>query len=162
MENKKELVKEIIRFLIVGVIATLTDYITFYLFNLLILKNINQTVNITISTILGYVVGLVVSWFLQKFVYKKVDSSMLKNKKMFAKYVILAVFGLCLTEIVMIGAKPLYGQNLTVLTITFDFWKLFFKVLMTCIVMVINYFARKYWVFKKEDNDIETKNTIIN
>ena len=30
----------------------------------------------------------------------------------------------------------------------FSFWKLFFKCLMTLIVLIINYFGRKYLVFK--------------
>lgn len=165
-QTKKDIFKEIIRFLIVGGIATLCDYAIFYLLNIFLLPKINSTVlakneglNIFISTALGFGVGLLVNWFLQKFVYRYITDKQTKSKLVFLKFTILALFGLGLTELVMLLAKPTFGTVTWHIIIDFDFWKLFFKVLMTLIVLIINYIGRKLFVFKmKKEASNETSN----
>ena len=156
-QSKKDVFFEIIRFLIVGGVATLVDYIVFYLFNLVILKRMNNGVNVAISTTLGFAAGLFVNWILSKFVYKQVTDSQMHSKAVFTKYVILALFGFFLTLIVMTITSPIHDK--LVLSVfgwfSFQFWKLFFKVLMTLIVLVINYLGRKFFVFKKTEENIE-------
>ena len=156
-QSKKDIFLEIIRFLLVGGLATIIDYIVFYVFKLVILKNISENPKLIISTLLGFLAGLFTNWFLQKFVYKNVTDSDMKSKKVFIKFVILSFFGLFVTEIGILLAKPLY--NKLILSVfglfTFDFYQLFFKCLMTVIVLIINYLGRKFLVFnnnsKKED-----------
>ena len=115
--------------------------------------------NIFISTALGFGVGLLVNWFLQKFVYRYITDKQTKSKVVFLKFVILALFGLGLTELVMLLAKPTFGTVTWHIVIDFDFWKLFFKVLMTIIVLIINYIGRKLFVFKiKNEAPNETSN----
>ncbi len=151
-QSKKELFLEIIRFLLVGGLATIVDYIVFYVFKLVILKNIDENPKLIISTLLGFLAGLFTNWFLQKFVYKSVTDSDMKNKVVFVKFVVLSVFGLLLTEVGIMLAKPLY--NTLILSVfglfTFDFYQLFFKCLMTLIVLIINYLGRKFLVFNKK------------
>lgn len=151
-QNKKELFLEIIRFLLVGGLATIVDYIVFYVFKLVILKNIDENPKLIISTLLGFLAGLFTNWFLQKFVYKSITDSDMKNKIVFVKFVLLSVFGLLLTEVGIMLAKPLY--NTLILSVfglfTFDFYQLFFKCLMTLIVLIINYLGRKFLVFNKK------------
>ncbi len=153
-QSKKELFLEIIRFLLVGGLATVVDYIVFYVFKLVILKSVNDNVKLFISTMLGFLAGLFTNWFLQKFVYKNVTDSDMKSKKTFIKFVILSLFGLLVTELGILLAKPLY--NTLILSVfglfEFDFYQLFFKCLMTLIVLVINYLGRKFLVFNNSNN----------
>ncbi len=156
-QSKKDLFLEIIRFLLVGGLATIVDYIVFYVFKLVILKNVSENPRLVISTLLGFLAGLFTNWFLQKFVYKNVTDSDMKSKKVFIKFVVLSFFGLFVTELGILLAKPLYNKlMLSVFGLfTFDFYQLFFKCLMTLIVLIINYLGRKFLVFnnnsKKED-----------
>jgi len=156
-QSKKDIFLEIIRFLLVGGFATIVDYIVFYVLKLVVLKNIDETPCLLISTLLGFLAGLFTNWFLQKFVYRNITDNDMKSKKVFIKFVILSFFGLFITEIGILLAKPLY--NTLILSVfglfTFDFYQLFFKCLMTVIVLIINYLGRKFLVFnnnsEKED-----------
>lgn len=153
--KKKELLLEIFRFLIVGGISTLVDYVVFYLCNKLIFKNIDSNLNLFFSTALGFLSGFFVNWFLQRFVFKSVTKEDQKNKIVFLKFTIVSLIGLGLTELGMFLAKSTFDTfNLTIFNVTFDFWKLFFKVLMTIITLIWNYLARKFFVFRKKD-DVE-------
>ena len=148
---KKELIKEILRFLIVGLIATLCDYAVFYLFNLVIFKAINETLNIILSTFLGFVTGLIINWIFSinfVFRYKKKTTS-----TQFIIYLVISVIGLAITEFGMLIAKPLFGTYEVTFIVTFDFWKLFFKCMMTLIVLVWNYIGRKFLVFRKDKEE---------
>ncbi len=153
-QSKKELFLEIIRFLLVGGLATIVDYVIFYLFKLVILKNAEENVKLIVATLLGFLAGLFTNWFLQKFVYKAVTDNQMKSKTVFLKFVILSFIGLGITEIGILLAKPLYNKLLLSVfgLFTFDFYQLFFKCLMTLIVLVINYLGRKFIVFKNKEN----------
>ncbi|MBQ9448907.1 MAG: GtrA family protein [Acholeplasmatales bacterium] len=165
-QSKKDIFKEIIRFLIVGGIATLCDYAIFYLFNLLLLPKINPEVlgkdaglNIFISTALGFTTGLLVNWFLQKFVYRYITEKQTKSKIVFLKFVILSLVGFGLTELGMLLASPLFGKVTWHIIVDFDFWKLFFKVLMTIIVLIMNYIGRKIFVFNVKPEEQKENET---
>lgn len=147
MENQKVFnLKEFLRFLLVGGGATIVDYGIFYLFKLVILKNLDISLNLFISTFLGFTAGLIINWlFSAKFVYHYEKKT---TNKQFIVYVILCVAGLALTELGILLGKPLYGTLMLKFIFEFDFWQLFFKCLMTVIVLIMNYFGRKYLVFK--------------
>ena len=145
-QNKNDIVREIVRFVIVGGLCTVVDY---SIFNLVILKNLDVTLNLFISTTLGFLAGLLVNWSLQKFVYRYLDESQTKSKKVFLKFFIISVIGLGITQLGILLAEPIYDTYYWTIIITFDFWKLFMKCLMTGIVLVFNYLCRKFYVFKK-------------
>lgn len=153
-QSKKDLLLEILRFLLVGGLATIVDYVVFYLFKLVVLKSVEENVKLIVATLLGFLAGLFTNWFLQKFVYKSITDNQMKSKIVFLKFVILSFIGLGITEAGILLAKPLY--NKLILSVfglfTFDFYQLFFKCLMTLIVLVINYLGRKFIVFKKKEN----------
>ncbi len=158
--NKKELLLEILRFLIVGGLSTIVDYAVFYLCNKLIFKNVDFNVNLFFSTALGFLSGFLVNWFLQRFVFKHVTKDDQRDKIVFIKFTVVSLIGLGLTELGMFVASLTFDTfNLTVFGITFDFWKLFFKVLMTVIVLIWNYLARKFFVFRKkaDSEEVETE-----
>lgn len=151
-QNKKEIFFEIIRFLIVGGLATLVDYAIFYTCNLVLFKNCKEGLNIFFSTALGFLAGLFTNWFLQKFVYRYITKDQQRSKIVFLKFFILSLIGLGITELGMLASSPIHNAlELSIFGIHFQFWKLFFKVLMTCIVLVINYIGRKLFVFKRKD-----------
>ena len=155
MEKKKikQLLGEIFRFLLIGGFATLVDYAMFYLFNLLILSSIKEEINLIISTFIGFVAGLIINWiFSARFVYRYNKKT---TKKQFILYVLICVLGLLVTEVGIYLAKPLYETLYVKIIVEFDFWKLFFKCLMTLIVLVLNYLGRKFLIFKKDKNENE-------
>ena len=155
MEKKKikQLLGEIFRFLLIGGFATLVDYAMFYLFNLLIVSSVKDEINLIISTFIGFVAGLIINWiFSARFVYRYNKKT---TKKQFILYVLICVLGLLVTEVGIYLAKPLYETLYVKIIVEFDFWKLFFKCLMTLIVLVLNYLGRKFLIFKKDKNENE-------
>ena len=149
--NKKQLLGEIFRFLLIGGLATIVDYAMFYLFKNVILSTINPNVNLIISTFIGFVAGLIVNWiFSARFVYRYEKKT---TKKQFVLYVVLCVLGLLITEAGIYLASPTYETLYLTIIFKFDFWQLFFKCLMTLIVLILNYLGRKYLIFKKDKNE---------
>lgn len=146
-QNKKDIFKEIIRFLLVGGFATICDYVVYFLFSNIILKEINVTLNLIISGALGFTTGLFINWFLQSFVFKYLDKDVVKKNSVFVKYLIVSLLGLGVTELGILLAKPIYGK---MFVLGLDFWKLFIKCIMTCIVLAMNYLGRKFYVFKEK------------
>lgn len=154
-QSKKEILLEILRFLIVGGIATICDYAVFYTLNIVAFNRSKDFWPIFCATASGFIVGLLVNWFLQKFVFKYIDESQTKSKKVFIKFVVLSLIGLGITELGIELASPLYDTVTWHIFIDFDFWKLFFKCLMTGIVLIINYIGRKIFVFKVDNKTEE-------
>ena len=155
MEKKKikQLLGEIFRFLLIGGFATIVDYAMFYLFNLVILSQVKEELNLIISTFIGFASGLIINWiFSAKFVYRYNKKT---TNKQFILYVLICIFGFVITEAGILLASPLYDTLYVKILVEFDFWKLFFKCLMTVIVLIINYLGRKFLIFKKDKNENE-------
>ena len=153
-QSKKEIFFEIIRFLLVGGLATICDYLVFYLFNVHILKSIDIKINTIISTTLGFITGLLVNWFLSTFVYKNINKDLLSKRTVFIKYILLCLFGYLLTLLVMTLTTPIHNNLIiTIFNIDIAVYKWLFKILMTLIVLIINYLGRKFFVFKDKSLD---------
>lgn len=153
-QSKKEIFFEIIRFLLVGGLATICDYLVFYLFNVHILKSIDIKINTIISTTLGFITGLLINWFLSTFVYKNINKDLLSKRTVFIKYIILCLFGYLLTLLVMTLTTPIHNNLIiTIFNIDIAIYKWLFKILMTLIVLIINYLGRKFFVFKDKSLD---------
>ena len=152
-QNKKQLLAEIARFLLIGGLATLVDYALFYLFNLLILKEVSEGINLAISTFAGFTSGLIINWvFSATFVYRYNKKT---TNKQFLLYLLICLVGLGLTELGMLLAAPSYDKLYLTIIVRFDFWKLFFKCLMTVIVLILNYLGRKYLIFNQKAKENE-------
>ena len=160
-QTKQELFFEIIRFLIVGGIATLVDYLVTWLVKNFVVSGLDIiTLKVFIYTACGFTAGLLTNWFLQKYVYRYITKEQQRNKLVFLKFVILSLIGFGITWLGMFLSEPLHE------TVKFDFlfvkdiqfWFWFFKILLTIIVLIINYIGRKIFVFKQKENSDSIEN----
>ena len=157
-QTPKQLFLEIIRFLIVGGTATIADYAVFYLFRQWLLparlmeSGAWDIASLAIATAFGFCLGLIVNWLLSvHFVFQEVrDKEEARSKKSFLIFSVIGLIGLALTEIgiaILVLIFPeitLFGR--TAFLLPWEEWLA--KVIMTCIVLVFNYVARKYFIFK--------------
>ena len=150
-QNKKELSLEILRFLIVGGLATLVDYLVTWVFKNYVCQNMDVNLAVFLYTATGFTAGLFTNWFLQKFVYRYITKDQQKSFYVFFKFVVLSLIGFGITWLGMWLSK-------LIPEVLFDFWFLHgiqlwfwvFKVLLTIIVLIINYIGRKLFVFNQE------------
>ena len=161
-QNKKELGLEILRFLIVGGLATLVDYIVTWVFKNFIVMDLDVNLAVFIYTAAGFTAGLFTNWFLQRFVYRYITKEQQKSFYIFFKFVVLSLIGFGITWLGMRVSEPLHAKVL------FDFWFLHdiqlwfwvFKVVLTIIVLILNYIGRKLFVFNQKKNK-DNKNEAI-
>ena len=153
-QNKKELSLEILRFLIVGGLATLVDYFVTWVFKNYVCQNMNVNLAVFIYTAAGFTAGLFTNWFLQKFVYRYITKDQQRSMFVFFKFVVLSLIGFGITWLGMRVTEPIHAKVL------FDFWFLHdiqlwfwvFKVVLTIIVLIMNYIGRKLFVFNQKKN----------
>lgn len=158
-QTKKQLSEEIFRFLLVGGTATVVDYIVYYLFRQWILPPtlINSaawdTWSLILATAFGFCVGLTVNWILSvRFVFRHVkDKKKSSSKKAFVVFALIGVVGLVITELgmnLLVAILPSFSlfDRAAFLGLPWKEWLA--KVLMTGLVLVWNYVARKKFVFK--------------
>ena len=158
-QTKKQLFWEIFRFLLVGGTATLVDYLVFYVFRQWILpptlcQNGGWDVwSLGIATALGFCVGLLVNWVLSvTFVFRQVENKQeASSGKSFLIFALIGAIGLGITELgvlLLVAVLPevvLFG-DVAFLGVAWSEW--ISKIVMTCIVLVWNYFGRKIFIFK--------------
>ena len=164
-QNKKELSLEILRFLIVGGLATLVDYLVTWVFKNYVCQNLNVNLAVFLYTAAGFTAGLFTNWFLQKFVYRYITKDQQRSMFVFFKFVVLSLIGFGITWLGMRVTEPIHAKVL------FDFWFLHdiqlwfwvFKVVLTIIVLIMNYIGRKLFVFnQKKKQDMEEDTPIEN
>lgn len=164
-QNKKELSLEILRFLIVGGLATLVDYFITWVFKNYVCQNLEVNLAVFIYTAAGFTAGLFTNWFLQKFVYRYITKDQQRSMFVFFKFVVLSLIGFGITWLGMRLSEPIHAKVL------FDFWFLHdiqlwfwvFKVILTIIVLIMNYIGRKLFVFnQKKKQDMEEDTPIEN
>lgn len=158
-QTKKEIILEIVRFLLVGSLSTIIDYTTYYIFREWVTcpsffpSGAWNVFSLLLSTALGFTAGLIVSWTLSvKFVFRAVkDKEKASSKYSFFLFAVFGVFGLFITEIGMhVGVLclpnfALFGFT-ELLGLPIKEWVM--KVVMTVIVLIFNYWARKRFIFK--------------
>lgn len=118
-----------IKFGLVGVLNTLINWILFILLNSFgIYYIISNVIAYSISTLNSYL------WN-SKWVFKYSGDNV---KETSLKFIVLNVIGLTLNTIILYLLVDIVGLN-----------KLIALVITTGIVMILNYFINKFWVFKK-------------
>ena len=157
VQTKKQLFFEIVRFLLVGGVATLADYAVFYLSRqwifpgVLFKGEVWNICSLAIATALGFLVGLIINWLLSiSFVFRAVrDKEKVKTKRSFFLFTLIGLVGLAVTELgvlLLVSFLPdilLFGR--TELLLPWKEWLA--KIVMTCIVLVLNYVGRKLLIF---------------
>lgn len=129
-EEKEKLFVQIFKFVIVGGIATIIDWFVYYiLYNMF---NLNPL----IANIFSFIVSVIYNYIASvKWVF---DVNTNKTKKrMFIEFMIFAVLGLILTEIL-----------LWLFISVFNIDKMISKIIATAIVMVFNFITRKMFLEK--------------
>ena len=156
-QTKKDLFFEILRFLIVGAIATLADYAVFYLFRAWLLPaNLGggawNFFSLAIATAFGFLVGLLINWVLSvSFVFRAVkDKKKVKTKRAFLIFALIGLVGLMVTELGVLLLVRLLPDILLFQRAEFFLpWKEWLaKIVMTCIVLALNYVSRKLLIFR--------------
>ncbi len=156
-QTKREVLFEILRFLLVGGLATAADYAIFYLFRAWLLPaNLFDGAwnffSLAIATALGFLVGLLINWLLSvSFVFRAVkDKKKVKTKRAFLIFTLIGLFGLMVTELgVLLLVHLLPDVVLFQRAELFLPWKEWIaKIVMTCIVLVLNYLGRKLLIFR--------------
>jgi putative flippase GtrA len=156
-QNKKELGLEILRFLIVGGLATLVDYAVTCAFKNFVCQNLEVNLAEFIYTAAGFTAGLFTNWFLQKFVYRYITKDQQRSFYVFFKFEVLSLIGFGITWLGMRLSEPIHDNVL------FDFWFLHniqlwfwvFKVVLTIIVLFMNYIGRKLFVFNQKKEKVK-------
>ena len=156
-QTKKDLFFEILRLLIVGAIATLADYAVFYLFRACLLPatlggGAWNFFSLAIATAFGFLVGLLINWVLSvSFVFRAVkDKDKVKTKRSFLVFTLIGLFGLAVTELGVLLLVRLLPDILLFQRAEFFLpWKEWVaKIVMTCIVLALNYVSRKLLIFR--------------
>lgn len=158
-QSKKDIFWEICRFLLVGGAATLADYFTFWLFDgvlfpLLPIKGVAwETVGLIVATALGFCVGLVVNWvYSVRFVFRAVkDREAAGSKRSFAAFTAIGLLGLAITELGVVALVAILPElsffgSAELLGTAWEKWLA--KAVMTAVVLVFNYVARKTLIFR--------------
>ncbi|MEN8078673.1 GtrA family protein [Clostridioides difficile] len=118
-----------IKFGLVGVLNTLINWILFILLN-------NFGIYYIISNVIAYSISTLNSYLWNsKWVFKYSGDNV---KETSVKFIVLNIIGLTLNTIILYLLVDIVGLN-----------KLIALVITTGIVMILNYFINKLWVFKK-------------
>lgn len=119
-----------IKFGIVGVSNTLINWFIFFVLN-------NIGINYIIANIIAYSIATSNSYIWNSlWVFKYKGKSKLRTT---VKFIILNIIGLGINTLI-----------LYVLVDMFNLEKMISVIIATIIVMILNYFINKFWVFKKE------------
>ena len=155
-QKNRSLILEIIRFLLVGGLATLVDWLISFLVSAYCPEWIIYSWNIkdSLATLCGFVVGLIINYVLSVvFVYKnKKDENSGKSFKDFLVFTLIGVIVLLfqiffiyllndLLFVKLLSWNKVLFQNLTI-------GYLISRMLATAIGSILNYLARKKFIFK--------------
>jgi putative flippase GtrA len=138
--SDKRIFYEIIRFCLVGVIAAIFDFATCYLFEFYVLKSLtNEALKEFIYVTAGFIVGVTINYLCSVYMVFKATTSKDTSRTALGRFmfVFLAAIGL------LIG----YGINYLLINLGHVGFVLTF-IIRTLIVLVWNYFSRKYLIFK--------------
>lgn len=160
----KALLHEILRFLIVGVAATLVDFAVSSLFQYLIYPNpqiwnvlwvFDIKASVLVSTIMGFTFGVIVNYILSiVVVFKDVENK--KTSQSMSGFLIFVGLGL-IGFLINLGIKSLGDMILD-----FDqnfLWFMFVFAFATLIVLIYNYFSRKFILFRPKENNEPNQDT---
>ena len=119
------------RYLFVGGVATVVDW------GMLFMLTEFAHIHYLISTVLAFIGGLATNFLLSKQLVFKANEARVSPLIEFLSYALIGVIGLGITELIMV----LFTNHL-------DFHYMISKVIATVIVLLWNYMARRYAIYK--------------
>lgn len=129
---KKFLTKEIILYVIFGVLTTIVNFSVFYLLTLVGLnENFSNVISIILAVLFAYFTN-------RKFVFNSKASTFNEKIKEFYKFILGRAFTM-LVEVV--GFYLLFN--------IFGIEKFISKILISIIIIILNFFVSKFFAFKK-------------
>jgi len=130
---------EFIRYAFVGGIATVADFTVLFLFREFLLKD--GMISLYISTALGFTAGLLVNYILSlMFVFVSAKGTNKGRKPIdIILFAVIGLIGLFLSELGMFVGVKLLGL-----------YYLIVKSIVTLVVLIWNYLARKFLIFDKK------------
>ncbi|WP_425802384.1 GtrA family protein [Desulfitobacterium sp. Sab5] len=137
--NRIQLIFEFSRYVLVGGLAFIADFGVLYILKERFLPN--EWYSLYLATGLGFAAGLLINYILSvNFVFTSVRGTKVgKSFRDFTVFSLIGIIGLFLTELGMfLGTKGL------------ELNYLFVKIIVTFIVLLWNYSARKILVFSKK------------
>lgn len=150
---KKNLL-EMIRYGLVGALATLVDWAVLYLGTEFLFSPLKENA-VYPAHVLSFLAGLTVNFILSNVFVFTADSQKGKGNsvKAFLLFAIIGVIGLGMTELGAWIADTLYGSGTVVWTIGSFEVKVYLiaKVIMTAIVLLWNYLARKFLIYDRKE-----------
>jgi len=127
---KQQDLKQFLKFCVVGTVGTAIDFSLLYL--LVEFAHVWYLLAATIS----FIVAVINNYIFNKFwTFKDRDKDFLRQ---FGRFLVVSIIGL--------------GLNVLILYVLVEFagmWYILAKVLATGVVLIWNFFANKYWTFKK-------------
>lgn len=152
----KDLLWEIFRFLLVGGLATIVDWLVSFFVSAITPDIMVSSWNVkdTLATLCGFSVGLIINYILSLvFVYKnKKNENSGKSVKDFFLFTVIGVIVLLFQVLFiyllndLLFVQVLHWEVILIKNLTFGY--ILSRVLATAIGLVINYLARKKFIFK--------------
>lgn len=143
-EKLKSLISEFVRYLVVGGTAALLDWGIFYLSYNYIFAGTGSW-KLTLATAAGFIAGLILNYILSLvWVFKSAkESNKGKSVGAFVIFAVIGIIGLLLTEGGMHFGCMLAGEK----------YYMFVRILVTGVVLIWNYAARKIFIFKDKSKE---------
>ena len=130
---KKFLTKEVILYTIFGVLTTIVNFSVFYLLTLINLsENLSNIIAIILAVLFAYFTN-------RKFVFRSTAITLKEKFKEFYKFMIGRAFTMVVEAVGFYVLFTILGMN-----------KLVSKILISFIIIILNFFISKFFAFKKE------------
>lgn len=128
---KKFLSNEIYLYIIFGIITSIINIVIFYILNIIIDYKVSNIIALIVAKLSAYVLN-------KKYVFKSKCSNYKELIKEFVSFIIFRGLTLIIDYFGLILLVELFKLN-----------KLISKILITILVIIVNYFTGKKYVFKK-------------
>lgn len=137
---KKAVNRETVSYLIFGVLTTLINYLTFVILN-------ERGVNIVLTNFIAWFIAVIFAYFTNKiYVFNSKSFSFKTLISEFSGFITARILSLIFETVFIVVAVKICGMN-----------TYFSKLVAAVGVVIINYFASKFYIFKdKKDNEPKT------
>ncbi|MDI9469457.1 MAG: GtrA family protein [Bacillota bacterium] len=141
------LIREFLRYTVVGGISFLVDLGVIYLVREHVFGGArNDAVRLGISVALGFLAGLLVNYLLSQLFVFTAPGQQERGRSVsaFARYAIIGIIGLGLTELLMLIGVRLVGDH--------GLRYLIVKAFVAGIVLIWNYAGRRLWIYQEKSH----------